>query len=340
MTPAKEAELNAPESEDLSPSNDAPRQVDDPQQELRLRAAWIYYVEGRTQKEVSKELGINRVTVTRLLSEARRRSEVTISINSPLAPLVELERKLEGKYGMQRVIVVPRHTKSIEPTKLIAAAAGRYISSVVGPNMTVGVGWGRTLYTTLSYLEAKAVPNLRVVSLLGGISEAKRYNPAEFAWQFAQTFDAEGFLVPAPALVDSPETRLTLLERCGLDQVFHIADTSDIAFISCGGITDLNTSYRVGHVSEADRSSLIQAGAVGDILYHFVDAEGVPVDHSINRRCMSMDLGRLRRVPQRVLISGGEEKIVIMKASIKSLQPTVLITDEQTALALEADPGP
>lgn len=312
------------------------RQFDDPQQEQRVRAAWIYYVEGRTQKEVSNELGVNRVAVTRLLSEAKRRNEVTISINSSLAGLIGLERKLEAKYGLQRAVVAPRSSTTQDPTQLVAAAAGRYISSVIKPNMTIGLGWGRTLYTTLGFLEARPVSNLKVVSLLGGISEARRYNPSEFAWQFAEYFDAEGYLVPAPALVDSPETRHTLLERCGLDQVFQMADASDIAFISCGGISDLNTSYRVGHVSEAERSSLMAAGAVGDVLYTFLDAEGNPVNHSINSRCMSFDVDRLQNIPKRVLISGGEEKIAIIKASINSIKPTVLITDEQTALTLEA----
>ena len=311
-------------------------QIDDPQKEQRIRAAWIYYVEGRTQQEVSQELGVNRVAVTRLLSEAKRRSEVTVSINSSLAELIGLERELERKYGLERAVVAPRNAKETDPTKLIAAAAGRYISSVIEPDMTVGVGWGRTLYTTLGFLDVRPVDNLRVVSLLGGIAAARRYNPAEFAWQFAQHFDAEGFLVPAPALVDSPETRHTLLERCGLEQVFQMADASDIAFVSCGGISNLNTSYRVGHVSEAERLSLMEAGAVGDLLYNFLDADGNPVDHSINSRCMALDIDRLQRIRQRVLISGGEEKLAILKASIKSVQPTVLITDEQTAVALKA----
>lgn len=307
---------------------------DDPNHEHRVRAAWIYFVEGRTQNEVARELGINRVAVTRLLSEAKRRNEVSVSINSPLAGVIALERQLEKKFGFERAIVAPRHSADIDPNKVIAAAAGRYISGALHPNMTVGVGWGGTLHATLGHLEPRTIENLRVVSLLGGISEAKRFNPAEFAWQFAKCFDAEGFLVPAPAIVDSPETRHALLERCGLDQVFQVADGSDIALVSCGGISDLNTSYRMGHLSEAERRSLVEAGAVGDVLYNFIDAQGHIVDHPINSRCMSLDLKRLMRIKQRVLISGGESKLPILRAAILSLKPTVLISDELTAKGL------
>ncbi len=308
--------------------------------ELRIRAAWIYYIEGHTQNEVANALGVNRVTVTRLLSEARSRGEVSIRVRSELEPVISLERRLERKFGLKRAVVSPFMDAEADPIRAIAAAAGPYISRVIEPNMTIGVGWGRTLHATLGFLEGRRVKNLRVVSLLGGITEAKRFNPAECAWQFAELFDAEGFLVPAPAIVDSPETKHALLERCGLDQVFQIAEASDIAIISCGGIGDLTTSYRLGHLTEAERQALEDAGAVGDVLYNFVDENGVVIDHPINRRCVSMGLDRLQRVSKRILVSGGPEKKQIMQASIKCLRPTVIITDEQTAHGLLEDDAP
>jgi len=308
--------------------------TDDPQRSQRIRAAWIYYIEGKTQNEVAQILGINRVAVTRLLSEARRRREVVITVRSELDELIATERALEEKYALERVVVAPFSDPDGDPTRAIAAAAGPYISALVGHNMTIGVGWGRTLHQTLGFLEPRPLRDVRVVSFLGGISEAKRFNPAEFAWRFAELFDAEGFLVPAPALVDSAETRHALLEHCGLDQVFQMAEASDVALVSCGGITQLNTSYRLGHVSEAERRSLIEAGAVGDVLYHFIDADGEIVDHSVNERCISVSLERLRRIRHRVLISGGPEKRDILRAAFKTLRPTTLITDERTALSL------
>lgn len=306
----------------------------DPQRELRVRAAWIYYVEGRTQNQVAQALGVNRVAVTRLLSEARKRGEVSIRVDSDLAPIVELERALEHRFGIKLARVAPWADPEGDPIRVIAATAGRYVSQLLDANMTVGVGWGRTLHTMLNYLDGRPIRNLRVVSLLGGISAAKRFNPAEFAWKFAELFDAEGFLVPAPALVDSEATRHALLERCGLDQVFAMAEASDVALLSCGGATTLNTSYRLGHLSEAERTSLIAAGGVGDMLYNFVDKDGALLDHPINSRAVSMSLERMQRIKERVLISGGPEKREIIRACLACVQPTTLITDEQTALAL------
>ena len=173
-----------------------------------------------------------------------------------------------------------------------------------------------------------------MISLLGGIAQAKRFNPAEFAWQFAELFKAEGFLIPAPAIVDSAQTKHALLEQCGLDQIFQMAETCDVALISCGGITSMTTSYRVGYVSESERQSMIRANVVGDVLYNFVDAEGVPVDHPVNERSISLPVDRLARIENKVLVSGGPDKHDIMRAALNAIKPKVLITDELTGKAL------
>lgn len=301
---------------------------------LRARAVWLYHVEGRTQNEIANQLGINRIAVVRLLADAKLRNEVRVTISAPLAELVSLERQVEIKFGIQRVVVAPFSDADGDPTRVIAAAAGGVISSLMRPDMTVGVGWGRTLYNTLPFISGGTLENFRVVSLLGGIAAARRFNPAEFAWQFAELFQGEGFLVPAPAVVDSPDTRHALLERCGLSAIFEMAEKLDVVLLSVGGITSLTTSYRTGYLSEADRRSLIDAGAVGDVLYNFIDQEGHLVNHEVNLRIISADLEKLRRAPEKVLISGGKEKHAAIRAAIRTLAPTTLVTDEGTARAL------
>jgi len=60
------------------------------------------------------------------------------------------------------------------------------------------------------------------------------------------------------------------------------------------------------------------------------------VDHEVNSRVISVNLARLRRTPERVLISGGKDKLNAIRASIRTISPTTLVTDEQTAKALLA----
>lgn len=302
---------------------------------MRMRAAWMYYIEQMTQNEIAEILGVGRVTIVRMLAEARARNEVKIGIQGYLSDLVALERHVERQFGLDKVIIAPLSHPDNDPIPAIAAATGDYLSSVVSNGMRVGVGWGRTLLNTLAYLEARALENFTVISLLGGISQPRRFNPAEFAWQFAQLFQGDGYLIPAPAMVDSIETKTALIERCGLKSVFEMAEDLDLVLLSVGAIeTASSTPYHIGFLNEGHQASLAERGAVGDLLFHFYNKQGRLVDHPIHDLVMSVGIETVQRVPARVLTSGGKEKIRALYGAMALVRPTVFITDEESARRL------
>jgi DNA-binding transcriptional regulator LsrR (DeoR family) len=302
-----------------------------PARRLRLRAAWMYFVEEMTQNEIALKLGVGRVTVVRLLAAARERNEVKITIGDRLAECVGAERLLESHFGIEEAIVVPLSARGADATAPVAAATGAYVSSLVRANMRIGVGWGRTLVSSLAFMSERSVENLSVVSLLGGIMKARKFNPAEFAWRFASLFQADCYLMTAPLVVDSAATRQTLIERCGLGDIFELAKSLDAVVLGAAGTGADATSHQSKFITNADRSSVVKAGAVGDILFNFFDSDGKLVDHPINERVMSVPLDIIRKVPVRVLAAGGASKVQALAGALKLLQPTVLITDEYTA---------
>ncbi|MDH4990635.1 sugar-binding transcriptional regulator [Aquamicrobium lusatiense] len=304
---------------------------------LRIRAAWMYFVEQMTQNEIADVLGIGRVTVVRMLAEARARGEVKITIESELVEIAALERELERAFGLEQAIVAPLSAPGSDPIPAIAARTGSYVSDIMKAGMRVGVGWGQTLFSSLHFLSARALADFKVISLLGGVGVARRYNPAEFAWRFAQTFQGDGYLIPTPAVVDSIETKTALVERCGLQEIFQLADTLDAVLVSVGGIASATTFYRGGFLKEADREQLVEKGAVGDLLFHFFDRNGDLVDHPVNKLVMSVEVDRLRRAPVRVLTSGGSEKTDALLGAMNLIRPTVLITDEESARRMLAE---
>ena len=95
-----------------------------------------------------------------------------------------------------------------------------------------------------------------------------------------------------------------------------------------------STSFVFDYFTENDRTTLIEKGAVGDVLYNFYDDGGDIVDHPINSRAMSASIEQLRRTPNRILTSGGNFKVEAVLGAIRLLQPTTLITDEVTAEAI------
>ena len=298
---------------------------------LRLRAAWMYFIEEMTQNDIAQHLGVGRVTVVRLLSEARERHEIKFSIESNLPECVSLERELERRFGLAEAIVVPLSSAQADATEAIAAATGGYLSEFVRPGMSIGVGWGRTLLESLRYIHEASVPGLSVVSLLGGITKVKRFNPAEFAWRFSSLFQADCYLMTAPAIVDTPQTRRTLIDRCGLGEVFERARALDAVLFSVGHLEATGTAYRDGFLSDEVRRSMIEHGAVGESLFHFFDASGELVRHPIHERVMAIAPDIIRAVPHRIMSSGSLQKAAAIHAALRLFRPTVLITDELAA---------
>ncbi|MFF2324270.1 sugar-binding transcriptional regulator [Agrobacterium sp. NPDC058088] len=301
---------------------------------MRIRAAWMYFVEQMTQNDIADVLGVGRVTVVRMLADARSRNEVKIAIEGELSETVGLERQLEAMFGIDEAIVAPISDPAADPIPSISAATGVFLSEAMKPGMTVGVGWGRTLFASLATINSRSLSDFNVISLLGGVSRVRRFNPAEFAWRFAQSFQGEGYLIPAPAVVDSSATRDALISRCGIQEIFDMADTLDAVIVSVGGIDSATTFYRGGFLTEEQRQELADRGAVGDLLFHFYDRNGELIEHSINDRVMSVDVDRIRRAPLRIMASGGTDKAEAMLGAMRLVQPTVLITDEHSARTL------
>ena len=77
---------------------------------LRQRVAWMYYVEEMTQGAIADTIGIGRITVVRLLAEARSLNEVRMALSRDIAELSRLEFDVQKKYGLPEVVVAPLST--------------------------------------------------------------------------------------------------------------------------------------------------------------------------------------------------------------------------------------
>ena len=177
----------------------------------------MYFVEEMTQSAIADALGIGRVTVVRMLAEAKALGEVRIALARGHAELGGLEAALCTIHGLDDALVAPLSSPSTRtPTAPIGAVLGEYVSSLLRNDMKIGLGWGRTLNRSLEYLRERSLRGLNVVSLVGGVTHFAHDNPAEFPSAFARAFSAECYLIPAPAVVDSPATKAALIERCGL----------------------------------------------------------------------------------------------------------------------------
>jgi DNA-binding transcriptional regulator LsrR (DeoR family) len=269
-----------------------------------------------------------------MLAEAKALGEVRIELSRGDAELGGLEAALCKLYGLSEAIVAPLSSATADPTAPIGAALGDHVSALLRNDMKIGLGWGRTLKSSVEYLSERSLKGLSVVSLVGGVTHFVLDNPAEFPSAFARAFHADCYLIPSPALVDSPATKAALIERCGLKSVYDFAQALDAVVVSVGSLGSEAAIARYALIGEADRKALREYGGVGELLCNVFDREGRIVDHPLNERVMSVPLEAVRAAPIRVLAAGGAHKQAAIAGAIKLLKPTTLVTDAPTARRL------
>jgi DNA-binding transcriptional regulator LsrR (DeoR family) len=166
------------------------------------------------------------------------------------------------------------------------------------------------------------------------MTHSRAVNPSAVARRLADLFDADCYQLTAPVFVASAGTRAALWREPGLRELLARARRLDLALVSVGDVSANATLFREGLLPRSQRSSLLRAGAVGDVLCQFIDAQGAVIDHPVTRRVVAVGIGELRRVPKIVIAAGGRRKVAAIRAALRATGARVLITDEAAARGL------
>ena len=303
-------------------------------EDIKARAAWHYYVEGLTQERIAEKLGLGRVKVHRVLAAARDEGIIQFKVRNRIGECATLQAQLTTQLSLGEAIVVPSAADPRMVPAMIGHAAGEYLSTCINAGDVVGIGWGRTIHAAIARVERRAVPRTAVVSLLGGLTHLAPLNPAGAAVELAGRLDAECYVLPVPVFADEPSHREVFMGQRSIKDVLHWARRASIAVISVGSFSRDNPIADFGFIRSHEWDELEAAGAVGDILGHFINTDGKLVDHPINRRACSLPLEDLAAIPNIVMVSGGREKEAALSAALKFLKVTTLVTDEDGARSL------
>ncbi len=305
--------------------------IQEPSDQLKTRVAWLYYMEGLTQDDIVTQTGLNRSKVLRILAASRLDGTVQIRVTTNLTKCIELERALEERWGFTRAVVIPEPQDENQTSSILGAALGAYISENISSHMTIGLGWGNTLTKALPSIVSPKVEGIRVLSMLGGLTHVSKVNPSEFAWRVADKLNAECYLLTAPVFAPDIQTKEALLAHTGIKEIFMQARSLDMAIVSVGALLPHSAFVEYGLLSKEEIASLHAAGAVGDVLCHFVDEDGNVIPHPVNDRVIAVNPEQLIAARNMVLVSGGWNKVKIVQAAIKMLRPKVLIVNERVA---------
>lgn len=296
--------------------------------------ARLYYENGWTQEQIAREVGISRPMVSRLLQRAREKGIVCISISDPYSTEIELSEKICQATNLTTAIVAGgMPTRNEFRLERLGITASVYLQQVLQPNEWLGVGWGRTLYALSQALDQHTVEGLTIVPLLGGLGEiAPSFQVHEIARKMAEAYQAVWQPFYAPALVDDPKVRESLMTTTDLQYVLEAWSHLTTVVVGIGNI-DFDVTIAMlfaSYLDEQTRALLRSQQAVGDICMRFFNRHGQPILQAL-QGVNGITLEQFQRVKRRIAVAGGAGKAQAILGAIRGQYIDTLVTDESAA---------
>jgi len=305
-------------------------------EQLRLVAklAWLYYEDGLNQPEIARKLNIAQARVSRLLKLAEEAGVVRTVVSMPRGVHIDIERKLEAKFGLLEAVVA-QGTIDADINRVLGATAATYLDATLVSEERVGISsWSSTLLAAVESMAVKPKPAAtKLVQLLGGVGNPDAQVMAtQMASRLSKVLGAELVLVQAPGVVSSEAVRDVLLSDPSLTQASAAWEDLTTAIVGIGTTEPSSLLVTSGNtIASSALEELKKLGSVGDVCLHYFDSEGELVPKPNSAVVLGIAPSQLRKIPRRIAIAGGEAKHEAIRAALLGSWVNVLITDDKTA---------
>lgn len=298
-----------------------------------LWASWLYYEEGLTQGAIAEQMGVSRPSVNAYLADARLRGIVNIEISPDRFRTLTIAKALRDHFNLQDCLVIPTDGGDRSLISRLGDAGAMVLARNLRSGDTVAVTWGRTV---LSLADQIVLPGLkpglkdvRVVQATGGTTAKIAWTPEACASHLAKALNARAIPISAPAIVSSAEMRAMLLAEGVLAEQLGILGEADRIVMGISSLRPESTIHTSGFLDAGMQHAHYQ-DAVGSLVGRFISARGEPVIGPMHDRTIGLDLDQLRRIPQRIAVAGGMDKVAAILAALRGGFVSVLVTDIAT----------
>jgi len=303
-----------------------------------LWAAWLYYEEGLTQAEIAEHMGVSRPSVNAYLADARTRGIVSIEIAPERFRALTLARAMQDHFGLSDCYVIPSEGGERSLIDRLGAAAAQVLARVTRSGDTLAVTWGRTTLALANNVMPAGLKDVRVIQATGGTTAKIPWTPEACATRLAENLGARCIPLSAPAIVSAPEMRDLLLREPVLAEQIEALGQADRIVLGISSLRPESTIHTSGFFDGISLHDHYHS-AVGSITGRMIDANGAKVEGPLEERTIGIDLDQIRRVPERLAVAGGLDKVQAILAALRGGYVTVLVTDADTARAILTSEG-
>lgn len=300
------------------------------------RLATMYYVDGLTQEELSRQFSISRATVGRMLRRAQEDGIVEIRVRPQAAYSADLQRQLIERFGVQRALIAVDHDDADRQRELLAGIVAAYLDRTVSDDSIVAVGMGRNVSAVSEHAMSAVPRSCTFVSAIGGSYRGgATMNADHIARRLAARFGGESQTLYAPALIGDPALRDVLLANDTVRHALGKARRADLALVGVGDISESSNMMRMGWFTPEEVAQAKRRGCVGDLMgYDFIDIHGMPSAIGMQGRVIGLTLPDLQRIPNVVAVASESSKVAAILGVLRAGVVNTLATTAANALAV------
>ena len=296
----------------------------------------MYYLEGMSQAEIGRKIGLTSSMVSRLISEAHERDMVDIRIHRPLESDFDLENALMDLFNLKTARVVTVRGYEYSFLKYLGEAGAQIFKQYIQPDRVIGVAWGTALSAVVDAFQmSKPVPT-KLVELTGALgSRSSEYEGHGIITRLAHKLGAEAHFLNAPFLCSSEATAQALYGDQIISQPLKLANQASLALMGVGSLDpEMATFLKFGYLSKSLAKTLRAAGAVGNVCGLYFDINGEPACSEFCQKIITISRKNLLSIPDRIGVAGGPDKVGPILGAVRGGYVNILVTDNLTAQSI------
>ncbi len=284
-----------------------------------IRIAKLHYELHYNQLEIAKKEGISKSSVSRILKSAMDMGIIEVRIKDSVLTNSSLENDLIARFPIKRAVIVPNVVGNSQILlQDVCAALADDLPRYLKNDSILGVSWGHTLAVLAKQLPRIKRSGISVIQLTGGFSRAIYESGAlDILKNFVECVGGVGYQIPAPAMVDLPEIAEALKKDSQIHEILKMAERCQTAVFSVGNLERPSVLYEMGVINEEDYQDFSKRGAVGDCCSHFLREDGEVFDETIDARVVGTSLETIKKIPNKLVIAVGKEKVKIVTAALR-----------------------
>jgi DNA-binding transcriptional regulator LsrR (DeoR family) len=304
--------------------------------ELLILVSRCYYIDNLPQAEIAKLVNVSQSSMSRMLSLARRRGLVRVSVPEYEPRRADLEREIRGRFGIEALVI--RTAPGLAAADLRAALgffAAPAAMDWIKPNSVVAVAGGRAIQALIEHMRPERPDaGVSIVQAMGNIDSCPGpYDAVELGRTLATRWNARFYILNAPGILPDEDTCRQFLQ---LEQISAVTERLRSATTTFVGIGTLENSVFLERkvLAPEQLQMLREAGAVGEMLGRFFDADGNECDTEFRGRVVSLPLSEVRELPRVVAVVSGTDRAAAVRAAIRAGLITDLVIDQAGAAAV------